>query len=81
VRSGYNADTTNSQYTYLGGYGVINASIGYRFPRGWEAEVFARNLLDKDYLTALTIQSGNSGLILGQSGDPRLVGVRFRAKF
>ena len=29
-RSGYNADTTNSQYTWIDGYGVVNASVGYR---------------------------------------------------
>jgi iron complex outermembrane receptor protein len=81
LRSGYNADTTNSRFTRIGGYGVVNASIGYRFRGGWEADIFARNLLDKDYVTALTIQSGNSGLILGQPGDPRLLGLRFRTSF
>jgi len=81
LRSGYNADTTNSRYTWLSGYGAVNASVGYRFRNGWEAEVFARNLLDKDYVTALTIQTGNSGLILGQPGDPRLVGLTVRAKY
>ena len=40
--------------------------------------MFARNLFDEDYITALTIQTGNSGLILGQPGDPRMVGVAFR---
>jgi iron complex outermembrane receptor protein len=60
---------------------VVNASVGYRFDKGWEAEVFARNLLDKDYVTALTIQTGNSGLILGQAGEPRLIGVGLRTRF
>ncbi len=81
VRSGYNADTTNSIYTYLNGYGVVDASFGYRFKGGWDAEVFALNLLDKNYVTALTIQAGNSGLILGQPGDPRLIGVWLRTSF
>lgn len=81
ARSGYNADTTNSRYTWLSGYGVVNASLGYRFSKGWEAEVFARNLLNKDYVTALTIQTGNSGLILGQTGDPRLAGISLHARF
>ncbi|MEO8315414.1 MAG: TonB-dependent receptor [Pseudomonadota bacterium] len=81
VRSGYNADTTNSRFTWLNGYGLVNASVGYRFSTGWEAELFARNLLDNDYVTALTIQTGNSGLILGQTGEPRLVGVGLRARF
>jgi iron complex outermembrane recepter protein len=80
IRSGYNADTTNSRFTYLGGYGVVNASIGYRFNGGWEVDVFARNLLDKDYVAALTIQTGNSGLILGQPSDPRLLGLTVRVR-
>lgn len=79
-RSSYNADTTNSQFTRIGGYGVVNASVGYRFNSGWEAAVFARNLFDENYVTALTIQTGNSGLILGQTGDPRLVGVTLRVR-
>ena len=48
---------------------------------GWEVGLFARNLFDADYLSALTIQTGNSGLILGQPGDPRMVGVTVRASF
>ncbi len=79
-RSSYNADTTNSRFTRIRGYGVVNASLGYRFNSGWEAAVFARNLFSEDYVTALTIQTGNSGLILGQTGDPRLVGVTLRVR-
>jgi iron complex outermembrane receptor protein len=81
VRSRYNTDTTHSLYTGIAGHGILNASIGYRFPHGWEAELFARNLLDKNYLTGLTIQTGNSGLILGQAGDPRIAGLTVRASF
>jgi iron complex outermembrane receptor protein len=79
-RSGYNADTTNSQYTRIGGYSVVNASVGYRSDSGWEMAVFARNLFDEDYVTALTVQSGNSGLILGQAGDPRIIGLTLRVR-
>jgi iron complex outermembrane recepter protein len=81
TRSGYNSDTSASQYTRIGGYNVSNASVGYRFASGWEVDVFARNVFDKDYITALTIQTGNSGLILGQPSDPRVVGVTVRTKF
>jgi iron complex outermembrane receptor protein len=52
--------------------------VGYRFSRGWEVDAFARNVFDEEYITALTIQTGNSGLILGQAGEPRTVGVAFR---
>jgi iron complex outermembrane receptor protein len=79
-RSGYNSDTSASRYTWIDGYNVTNASVGYRFKR-WEVAVFARNLFDSDYITALTIQTGNSGLILGQPSDPRMFGVTVRASF
>ncbi len=77
-RDGYFSDTSASQYTWIDGYSVTNATVGYRFARGWQIEVFARNLFDEEYITALTIQTGNSGLILGQAGEPRTVGVAFR---
>lgn len=80
-RSGYNSDSTNSIYTKIEGYNVTNASIGYRFNDQWELDVFARNLFNRDYITALTIQTGNSGLILGQPSDPRMVGVTLRTSF
>ena len=77
-RDGYNSDTSGSQYTQIDGFSVTNASVGYRFARGWELDLFARNLFDEEYITALTIQTGNSGLILGQAGEPRTVGLTFR---
>jgi len=77
-RDGYNSDTSGSKYTVIDGFTVTNLSVGYRFARSWQAEVFARNLFDEEYVTALTIQTGNSGLILGQAGEPRTVGVAFR---
>jgi iron complex outermembrane receptor protein len=77
-RDGYFSDTSASQYTWIEGYSVTNATVGYRFARGWQVEAFARNLFDEEYITALTIQTGNSGLILGQAGEPRTVGVAFR---
>ena len=80
VRSGYNSDASGSRYTEIEGYSVTNASVGYHWDTGLEVSVFARNLLDEDYITALTIQTGNSGLILGQPSDARLVGMTVRAQ-
>jgi iron complex outermembrane receptor protein len=77
-RDGYYGDTSASQHTWLEGYHVTNLSVGYRFAKGWNIEIFARNLFDEEYVTALTIQTGNSGLILGQPGEPRTAGVAFR---
>lgn len=71
-------DATDSAYTVIKGYALVNASIGYRTPR-WEIALFARNLFDKDYLQNVTVQAGNSGLIVGTPSDRRMFGVTMRA--
>jgi iron complex outermembrane receptor protein len=80
-RAGYFGDTSASQYLWIDAHNITNASIGYQFPNGLDISLFARNLFDTEYLTALTIQTGNSGLILGQPGDPRLVGISLQATY
>ena len=70
-------DATGSAYTVIGGYMLVNASLGYRTSR-WEVALFARNLFDKDYMQNLTVQAGNSGLIVGTPSEPRLIGVTMR---
>jgi iron complex outermembrane receptor protein len=79
-RSGYNGDPSLSRFTYIRGYNLTNANISYRFADGLELIVWARNLLDADYIQNLTIQAGNSGLILGSPSEPRTIGgtLRFR---
>ena len=77
-RSGYNGDPTISRFTRVGAYNLTNANIGYRFADGLEVAVFARNLLDADYLQNLTVQAGNSGLIVGTPSDPRTIGMTLR---
>jgi iron complex outermembrane receptor protein len=73
-------DPTGSAYTVIGGYTLVNGSVGFRSRRGWEIAVFARNLFDRDYIQNVTIQAGNTGLILATPSDPRTVGVTFRAR-
>lgn len=75
ARSGYDGDSSLSRYTYIHGYDVTNASVGYRFADGLEVAMFARNLLDADYIQNVTIQAGNSGLILGTPSDPVTYGL------
>ncbi|MEH3121617.1 MAG: TonB-dependent receptor [Sphingomonas phyllosphaerae] len=79
-RSGFNGDPSLSRFTYIRGYNLTNANIGYRFRDGLELIVWARNLFDADYIQNLTIQAGNSGLIVGTPSDPRTIGgtLRFR---
>ena len=73
-------DPTASAYTVIKGYTVVNGSIGLRFSDRLELAVFARNLFDKQYIQNLTVQAGNSGLIVGTPNDPRLIGLTLHAR-
>ena len=73
-------DPSDSIYTVIDGYTLVNASVGVR--RGpIEVFVWARNLFDKNYIVNYTIQAGNSGLVVGTPSDPRTVGVTLRARY
>jgi iron complex outermembrane receptor protein len=80
-RSHVYGDPSDSKYTVIAGYTVVNASIGFRASRLWEVSVWAKNLFAADYIQNLTIQAGNSGLIVGTPSDPRQVGVTLRARY
>ncbi|MGJ3648141.1 TonB-dependent receptor [Sphingomonas sp. GlSt437] len=79
-RSGYFGDPSLSRYTYINAYSLTNASAGFRLSRKVEILVFARNLFDARYIQNLTIQAGNSGLIVGTPSEPRIVGLTLRAR-
>ena len=40
-----------------------------------------RNAFDQNYFEVLATQSGSTGLVVGQPGDPRTWGVTARARF
>ena len=77
-RSGVNGDPSLSRATRIPAYNLTNANLGYRFADGIEVAVFARNLLDADYIQTVTVQAGNSGLILATPSDPRTIGLTLR---
>lgn len=79
ARSSIYGDATDSAYTVIPGYALVNASIGFRAAKGWEVAAFVRNLFNRHYLQNVTVQAGNSGLIVGTPSDPRMFGVSFRA--
>ena len=79
-RSGYNGDPALSRYTTVDGFNVTNGSVGYRFGSGLEVAVFARNLFDSEYIQNVTVQAGNSGLILAQPSDLRTFGATLRLR-
>lgn len=80
-RSSYNSDAAVSRFTEIDGYGLVNLRAGFRAANGWEVSLFVRNALDEAYLRFVTIQSGNSGLVIGDPGDARAFGLTVRARY
>jgi len=80
-RSTYNSDAAVSKYTEIDGYGLLNLRAGFRAENGWEASIWVKNALDKDYLQFVSVQTGNSGLVIGNPGDERTVGLTLRARY
>jgi iron complex outermembrane receptor protein len=80
-RSSFSSSATYSRYLIVDGYGLLNARVGFRWTDGWAVSVWSRNLLNKDYFDLLTAAPGNTGLFVGQPGDPRTIGVTLRMTF
>jgi iron complex outermembrane receptor protein len=74
-------DPTDSRYTVIDGYRLVNASVGFRSDGPWEASLWVRNLFGEHYLQNVTVQAGNSGLVVGTPSDPRMFGVTLRAHY
>ncbi|WP_375270413.1 TonB-dependent receptor [Sphingomonas sp.] len=80
-RSNFSSNPSESIYTRVDGYSISNVRVGYR--EGGRVNLFGwvRNVFDQDYFELLATQSGNTGLVVGQPGDPRTYGVTFSASF
>ncbi|MGZ3276637.1 MAG: TonB-dependent receptor [Caulobacteraceae bacterium] len=74
-------DPADSRYTLLKGYAVVNMSLGLRVAKTWDAFLWARNLTQTNYMQNVTVQAGNSGLVVGTPGDPAAYGVTAKARF
>ena len=72
-------DPSDSAYTVLPAYDVVNAQWGWRGSRV-ECYLWVKNLGNRDYLQNVTVQAGNSGLIVGTPSDPRAAGLTLRAR-
>jgi iron complex outermembrane receptor protein len=77
-RSWFSSSATYSKYLVVDGYSLLNARVGFRAASGWTVTLWSRNLLNKDYFELLTAAPGNTGLFVGQPGDPRTVGLTLR---
>lgn len=74
-------DPTDSRYTMIDGYSLVNGAIGFRARGPWEVAIWGRNLFNARYLQNVTVQAGNSGLVVGTPGDPATYGVTLRARY
>jgi iron complex outermembrane receptor protein len=81
ARTSFSSSPTYSKYLVADGYGIVNTRIGFRAAAGWTMFVWAHNLFDKNYYELLTAAPGNTGLYVGQPGDPRTIGVTLRLAF
>jgi iron complex outermembrane receptor protein len=75
TRTGFSSNPTPSIYTNVDGYSLHNFRVGFRSDGGFNAFVWARNLFDEEYFEQLQVPSGNTGLIVGNPGDPRTWGL------
>jgi iron complex outermembrane recepter protein len=78
ARTSFSSSPTYSKYMVVPGYALLNARVGFRVAVGWTLSVWSRNLLDTNYFDLLAAAAGNTGLIVGQPGDPRSVGLTLR---
>jgi iron complex outermembrane recepter protein len=76
--SSFSSSATYSRYMVVPGYTLMNARVGFRTAGGWTVSIWARNLFNTDYFDLLTAAPGNTGLIVGQPGDPRTAGITLR---
>ncbi len=80
-RSRFSSNPSPSTYMYIAGYSISNFRLGFKAAGSWNAFAWLRNAFGQDYFELLTTQSGNTGLIVGQPGDPRTYGVTLSKSF
>jgi iron complex outermembrane recepter protein len=77
-RSTFSSNPSRSLYTDVPGYALANFRAGVRTSERWDIYAWVRNAFDKNYFEFLGTQTGSTGLIVGQPGDPRTYGVTVR---
>ena len=79
-RSAFFTTPSNSIYSLIPEYDVVNLRLGLRFGDGkYDVQVFGRNVFDEVYY--LTLSAANTGGIYGTLGDPRTYGVTLKARY
>jgi iron complex outermembrane receptor protein len=72
-RSRFSSNASPSRFTVIEGHSVHNLRAGLRSGRV-DAFFWVRNVLAQDFFEFLTVGPGNTGLITGQPGEPRMWG-------
>jgi iron complex outermembrane receptor protein len=80
-RSRFSSNPTPSAYTWVDGYALSNVRFGFRTPGGFNLFLWVRNAWGRDYFEQLQVPSGNTGLIVGNPGDPRTYGLTLSQRF
>jgi iron complex outermembrane recepter protein len=80
-RSKFSSNPSRSLYTDIGAYAIANFRAGFRTDSGWDVYGWVHNAFDREYFDFLTTQSGSTGLVIGQPGDPRTYGLTARLSF
>ncbi len=80
-RSEFSSNPSRSLYTDVDGYALANFRLGFRTDSGWDIYGWVRNAFDEEYFDYLTTQSGSTGLVVGQPGEPRIYGLTAKVSF
>ncbi|MEO0032607.1 MAG: hypothetical protein RIS94_2365 [Pseudomonadota bacterium] len=80
-RSRWSSNPSPSAYTWVDGYALSNFRLGVRSEAGFDVYAWVRNAFDVHYFDQLAVASGNTGLIVGQVGDPRTFGGTIKLTF
>lgn len=80
-RSRFSSNPSRSIYTDIAGYVLSNFRLGYKVKDDWNVFGWVRNAFNQNYFELLALQSGNTGLVVGQPGDPRTYGVTLSKSF
>jgi len=67
-------DPSNFLSQSQGAYGLLNLYGGYKWTNGWQAQLWGKNVTDKEYLFGTV---ANGPVPSGEAGAPRTFGVRF----
>ena len=80
-RSTFSSNPSRSAYTDIDGYALSNFRVGFKAKDSWNVFGWLRNAFDANYYEVLALQSGSTGLVVGQPGDPRTYGLTVSRSF